>query len=126
MFLEKRLGKVIVLIKKNKKGQALVEFVLLLPVIVFVLFIVFDFASVFYKKNHLEGIIDDVVMMFENDSTINQIENYLDDNINYTYKIENNTATIKLEEAIDFVTPFADVFFKDGFKISTKRVILYE
>ncbi len=112
---------------KNNKGQALIEFVLLLPVIVFILFIVIDFASVFYKKNHLEGVLDDVVAMVENNKSNEEIINTIDDSsINYKISIDGNVATIELEQNIDFNTPFSDTIFKDGFIINTKRVVLYE
>lgn len=111
---------------RNNKAQALVEFVLLLPVIIMVLFIVIDFASVFYKKNHLEGILDDVVVMVENGFTKEEIVKSIDDpSINYTIKIGEKTATITLEQKIDFITPFSGSVFKNNFKINTKRVILY-
>lgn len=112
---------------KNNKAQALVEFVLLLPVIIMILFIVIDFASVFYKKNHLEGILDDVVVMVKNGLTKEEIVKSIDDHsIYYTIKTDGNTATITLEQKIDFITPFSGSIFNNNFKINTKRVILYE
>ena len=114
------------ILKKNN-GQALVEFVILLPIIVFILFIVIDFASVYYKKNHLEGILDDVVVMVENDIPKEKILEKIDDKtIDYTITVDGNLATINLEQMIEFNTPFSNTIFDEGFKINTKRVILYE
>lgn len=111
----------------NNKGQALLEFVLLLPVITMILFIVIDFASVFYKKNHLEGVLDDVVTMVENDLSKEEIISFIDDKtINYNIKINNNMAVITLEQKVEFITPFSNLVINDNFKINTKRVILYE
>ncbi len=112
---------------KNNKGQALVEFVLLLPLIIFILFIVFDFANVFYNKNHLEGILEDVCNMVEEGYTKQEITEMIDNkNITYSILVKDNLATIKLEQVINFTTPFANSLFNDSFKISSQRVILYE
>lgn len=127
MFQDLKPEKVIVKILKKNNGQALVEFVILLPIIVFILFIVIDFASVYYKKNHLEGILDDVVVMVENDIPKEKILEKIDDKtIDYTITVDGNLATINLEQMIEFNTPFSNTIFDEGFKINTKRVILYE
>ena len=39
---------------KQNKGQALVEFILVLPLIMMIIFVVIDFSNVFYQKNKLE------------------------------------------------------------------------
>lgn len=120
--LEKGTAKIL----KNK-GQALVEFVLLLPILILVLFIIIDFANIFYNKNHLEGILNDVVTMVENNYSKKEIEKVIaNKNIIYIISIEDNYATIKLEEKINFITPFSNKIFNDNYKITTQRVILYE
>ena len=35
---------------RNKKGQALAEFVMLLPVLVILLFLIIDVANIYFKK----------------------------------------------------------------------------
>ena len=39
----------------NRKGQALIEFVLILPVLILILFIIFDFGYIFYSKYELKN-----------------------------------------------------------------------
>ena len=127
MKKEKNLGKVFVKILKNK-GQALVEFAMILPILIMILFVVIDFASIFYNKNHLEGVLNDVVLMVENDVSKATIEEKID-NKNITYEISRTNdgfVTIKLEQKINFITPFSNLFFKEDYKINTKRVIIYE
>lgn len=114
-------------VKIKNKGQALVEFVMLLPIILMILFIIIDFASVFYNKNHLEGILDDVVLMKQNNKSLDEINSAIDDDtITVTITEKGELVEISLEKAIDFVTPFSDTFFKDDYKINTKRVIFNE
>ena len=50
----------------NRKGQALVEFVLILPIFIMILFVVVDFGMILNKKNELENVSVDVVNMLKN------------------------------------------------------------
>ena len=73
------MDKVIAQLTKNKKGQALVEFVLILPILLLFLFVIIDFANIYYSKNHLEGVVSDVVTFVENGKTTDEIYSSLDD-----------------------------------------------
>ena len=43
----------------NKKGQALVEFIIILPVIIFIIMVIIDFMMIFtYKNEWLGGVIE--------------------------------------------------------------------
>ena len=47
----------------DKKGQALIEFVLILPILIMLIFAVIDFGNIFVNKNELEstlGMINDI------------------------------------------------------------------
>ena len=57
----------------NRKGQALVEFVLILPIFILILFAVVDFGMILSKKSELENISVDIVSMIKNGSNINDI-----------------------------------------------------
>ena len=41
----------------NKKGQALVEFLLVLPILIFILLLVVDFGRLMVMRNHLESVL---------------------------------------------------------------------
>ncbi len=41
----------------NKKGQALVEFLLILPILIFVMLLVVDLGRLMIMKNHLESVL---------------------------------------------------------------------
>ena len=112
---------------KNNKGQALVEFVLLLPIIMIVMFLVIDFATIFYDRNHLEGTINNISEMVKENISEERIKKAIDDkSVTYTVTYSDNMATIKMEKEVTLVTPFSSTFFKSGFKIKTERIILYE
>ena len=108
----------------SKKGQALVEFVILLPIIMMILFIIIDFANVFYQKNHLESISNDVVALVKNNSSVSSIEET--EKIKISTEHISNTTEIEIKKDINLITPFSNLFFKSPFTISTERVIINE
>ena len=59
----------------NRKGQALVEFVLILPIFILMLFIIFDFGNIFYSKYDLQNQSSDIVRLIIEGSTIEEVEN---------------------------------------------------
>lgn len=122
MLREQNLVKV--LVKQNNKAQALVEFVILLPIFLMILFIIIDFANVFYNKNHLEGTLDEIVDLVEN-SKESQISDVIDDE-KYEIRVNDNKKTIVVSKDVKLITPVADLFFKNPYTIETERTIINE
>lgn len=113
--------------KKNKKGQALVEFVIILPIILMVIFTIIDFSNIFYQKNHLESITNDVVSLKENGKTNNYILNEINDKtIGITYSKNGDTLKVQTTKKVKLITPFSSLFFDNPYVIKTERTILYE
>ncbi len=111
----------------SRKGQALVEFVLILPIIIMILCIIIDFSTVFYKKNHLEGVLNDTVSYVSSKKEVSDLSGFLrDDKITGSIKRDNLYITITLKENVTLITPFANLFFDNPYTISTKRMILNE
>ena len=65
----------------NRKGQALVEFVLILPILIFILFAIIDFGNIFSTKNTLENNSADIIELFNNGSSIDEIKDIYNDNV---------------------------------------------
>lgn len=67
----------------NKKGQALVEFLLILPILVFVVLLVVDLGKIMIMRNHLESILVTVdrstteVRDLEYDITVERKDNFI-------------------------------------------------
>lgn len=78
----------------NKKGQALIEFVLVLPILIFILLLVVDMGRLMIMKNHLETVLNNVD---KDTNTINDLE--------YDIKIEKKDNYIILKSCIDVTTP---------------------
>ena len=110
----------------NNEGQALVEFVIIIPIIIMIIFVIIDFSNIFYQRNHLESIVNDVVSYKESGKTNDYIEEQVDDDINITYKENYDTLTINVSKDINLITPFSSLFFEEPYIISTERTIIYE
>ena len=120
-----KLEKVIAL-RKNNKGQALVEFVILLPIIIMILFIVIDFAFIFYNKNSLEGVMEEVSLYQQNGKSYDEIKEILDTDNTIKYNYQGDKLEIVLTKKVDLITPFASSILSDPYKITTKRVLFNE
>lgn len=107
---------------KNKKGQALIEFILILPVLLLILFMIIDFGKIILCKNHLENTLSNVVTLKENNGDINT---YLSqDEYKITYKIEDHK--IILETKLDLITPGLKNILKNPYKVTVERRIVDE
>ena len=100
-----------VIAKQNNKGQALVEFVLILPIILMILFIIIDFAHVHYERNHLESVLNDVIYMIKDDKSTNEIKSTLDEDVNYVVTNNTDFANVVMTKEVLLVTPFSNLFF---------------
>lgn len=110
----------------NRKGQALVEFIIILPILVIIFMSIVDMANLFYKRYQLENQLDYITDLYINDKKT-EINTYTNDNqiiVNY----ENNLSrtTINLKKKTEIVTPLLKQIFKDPYYIEVKRVIYDE
>lgn len=106
----------------NRKGQALVEFVLILPIFLLILFAVVDFGIILSNKNELENISVDVVSMINNNDSLNDIREVFP-NINIDVSNDNKYTTIKIYKNIDVMTPGLNLVFGDPYELVVERII---
>lgn len=106
----------------NRKGQALVEFVLILPVFLLILFAVVDFGMILSKKNELENVSVDVVSMVRNNDNINDILGVYPD-LNIEISNDEKYIVISISEEIDIMTPGLNLVFDDPYVVEVERVI---
>ena len=115
----------------DKKGQALIEFILILPVLIMLIFSVIDFGRIFVNKNELEtsiGVINDLDRTSLDETTI-----YNEVNKNKSPKIEvaisevkDGYITITLTRKIDLITPGLNLILSSPYVVEADRVIKYE
>ncbi len=110
----------------NKKGQALIEFILILPVLLLIIFSLFDFGRIMLCKNHLENIMSDVVSLYEKNGNIS---NYLKSDKDYkiTYQIKKDEfSKIILETKLDLITPGLNRVLNNPYVVSVERSVIDE
>lgn len=110
----------------NKKGQALVEFIIILPVFIFMLLAMIDIGKILYFNNKIESKIDDVITMYENKYQYEVIKKSISKDLqNTTFKMNENEKYIEfiLEKKVDIITPGLNLIFDNPYKINVKRVI---
>lgn len=106
----------------NRKGQALVEFVLILPIFIMILFVVVDFGMILNKKNELENVSVDVVNMLKNNITLEEIKSsYSDIDIDVSKK--DKYLNVVISEDVNILTPGLNRVLGDSYKVKIERNI---
>ena len=115
---------------RNRKGQALIEFVIILPVIIILIFSFIDFGRIILENNRLENLSTNVINRYEQTGNYEEVLQYIKkmgyENVKLSIKKETNILTIKLEKNIDIITPGLDIFLKDPYMVKVERIISYE
>ena len=106
----------------NRKGQALVEFVLILPIFILILFSVYDIGMIIYNKNVLESTSNDVILMLTNDSNIDEIKSKYND-ITISINDDGKYYNITLNKKIDILTPGLNLVLGSPYNVEVERVI---
>ncbi len=117
------------MILKNSYGQALVEFVIILPIFIFMIFAVIDLGKILYIENNLESKMDDVITIYENNKNQESIKEKLKldkEKIDLEITTEQEYLNILLEKKIEIITPGLNLILGSPYKAQVKRVIYNE
>jgi len=109
----------------NKKGQALVEFVLILPIFIFLVFVIYDFGMIFSVKNSLEDSCSDIIMMYKNGKTLEQIRGMYPD-LDISISDETDYHKVDVGDKIKLITPGFNRIFGNPYHVSVGRYVPYE
>lgn len=93
--------------KINKKGQALIEFIIILPVFVMIMVSVFDYVRIYNEKSMLESVIEEVIID--------------DDYKNNDVDITKNENDYKVSKEITIYSPLLTPFLGNNYKVSVER-----
>ena len=111
---------------RNTKGQALVEFVIILPVILILVFCLADFGRIISTKNELENATSDVVTYYSNGDTIDTIRSKINQNMSdVTVEINSrgDYSEITLSKKLKPITPGLNKIDSKVFNVKSTRVI---
>ena len=108
---------------KNNKGQALVEFIIVLPIFLLLLISVIDFGNIISKKYSLENDIDVVSELYLNEE-FDEINTYVKNkDIKINYSNDNSLVTIKLTKNIKIISPMLNIVFGKNYDIDVEKSI---
>ena len=106
----------------NRKGQALVEFVLILPIFIMILFSIVDFGMIFNKKNELENISIDIMNLLNNNNKIEEIQKeYPKVDIKLTN--EEKYTIVEISTKVNIITPGLNRVLGNPYIVKVERKI---
>lgn len=110
---------------KKTKGQALIEFVLILPILLILTIGVFDLFNMQNQKYDLANDLDYVSLLYINNKN-DEVSSYLNNKDIILTKVENdNYIEIKLTKKVKLITPLLNKILSNPYEISVTRY-LYE
>lgn len=111
---------------KKNNGQALVEFIIILPILLLILLGMIDFGNIIYKRYQLESSLDTVVDLYQDNRGL-ELERYLlEEKIEANYQIEDTLTKITIYQEVDIITPGLSIALENPYKISVERTIYHE
>lgn len=109
----------------NKKGQALVEFILILPVILILIFSSIDVFFLVMEKNNLNSVLNDEIELLINDKIdVDTMKKDLKE-YNVKTKKDGRYLTIKISKKVKWISPVTNMILKN-YTITSKKVIIVE
>ena len=113
----------------SRRGQALIEFVILLPIFIFMIFTIIDFGKILYIKNNLESKMDDVITLYETNKDKDSISENLNlskEKTNLEITKDNEYINFVLNKEVEVITPGLNLILGNSYQASVKRVIYNE
>jgi Flp pilus assembly protein TadG len=114
---------------KSNRGQALVEFAIILPVFLMLVFGMIDFGRIILRSNQIENHVQNAVQQSIFGVSDADVENNIDDSVdfNYTFTIELDTpdlgqVTMTMTSEVDIITPGLNLIVDDPYIVVSKRV----
>ena len=109
---------------KNNRGQALIEFVLILPVLLLIVFALIDFGRIIVCKSHLEGVMNEISSL-SNEEATSYLRKDKDYKITYNVQID-EYKNITLTTKLDLITPGLKHVLTNPYVVKVERSIVYE
>ena len=103
----------------NNKGQSLVLFILIIPILLGMIVLVYDVGNAVVKKNKINNVIEMIVEdSLNEDYEFEKVEKLVQYNLstnNYSISVSDNEVNIKVEDYVDGI--ISNVIGFKGFKI---------
>ena len=110
----------------KKNGQALVEFIIILPILIIILLGIIDFGLIFMKQNTLENNLEEVTNIWTYSHSIDSVNEYLnelDEKPEFVINEKNKSYELTLISDYNVVTPGLNLILDNPYKIKVSRVM---
>lgn len=125
---------------KKRKGQAMVELALVLPILLLLLCAIIDFGRILYASIHLNMITQEAVRMGGLGKSDYEIVQFIDEKVDLVDKDKIQTiinpsdlqrdsgdyVTLNITYEVKYITPIINVFIPSPFEINTQSTIRVE
>lgn len=108
---------------KEEKGQALIEFILILPVFLLIISAFIDVLNIMYEKYKLNQNLDTIATIFiEKGDT--SASNYANENkIDWSFKKEDDIYIVEVSKKHSFFTPGLNKAFKKSTVLKEEKTV---
>ena len=113
----------------KNKGQALVEFIIILSILIIIMLCIIDFCMIFSKKNNLENVLDEIVLIWKDNESKENVMEYLndvDEKIHFEYVLTEQSVKLILKEKYEIITPGLNKILENPYEVKVSRVIYSE
>ena len=109
----------------KNRGQALVEFVLIIPIFLMILLAIIDFGNIFHTKYNLQNDLDLITDLYKEQKEDEYLNYALNNQIELDIKKSNNYTTIEVAKNVKITTPLLDKVLKSPYSIK-ESITIYE
>ncbi len=110
----------------NKKGQALVEFVLVLPVLLIVIMSLIDVGNIFMNKYELNKDLEVVTTIYQNHDKKELLAYTANENIEFSESLNNHLTVLTLKKDIEINAPILSNILGKKYTVEVSRSIYGE
>lgn len=111
---------------RKTRGQALVEFVLILPVFLLLVFGAIDFGRILYEKYRLQNDLDMVKELYLQNQK-QEINHYLNEHeLMIAYQEKDYYTVISISKKLDIITPGLSHVLKNPYTVTESVTVLNE
>lgn len=108
---------------KNNKGQALIEFITILPVFLLLIISLVDFGNIFIKKNSLENNLDTIVSLYKDDKDT-ELKNYiLKNDLDISIDNDGKFKKFTIKKNVKLTSPLLIIPFGKDYEITSEKEI---
>ena len=110
----------------KEKGQALVEFILILPILLLIFISLIDIGNIFIQKYELNNSLETVTELYQNNKETELKAYIANEEINLEKKSSGEITTLTLTKNIKVTAPVLSNILGKNYKIKTERTIYKE